>query len=101
MEVLEHHISEFLTPDTWAFFQDCIWPELHRAGKVENVPSTMVTKAGALLPVKARSEVLRDSTGAFLRTFARLTVLPGIHRLAAACCTTFAIARLEVMGLVQ
>ncbi len=72
--VVGHPIGEFITADSLAFLNEVAWPQLMRDGKTGPHAFTFVTYQGVLLPAMGRSEVLRDSTGAFERTFARIRV---------------------------
>ena len=67
-----HHISEILTPESWARLRDQYWPELMQTGRVVKSQLNLVTRMGETLPARGRTDVLRDSAGAFLRTFAKI-----------------------------
>jgi hypothetical protein len=68
------HISEVLTPDSFATFLEEWWPRLIAEGEVGPFEAVLVTADGQHLPAKGKSERMRDSTGMFVRTFARLIV---------------------------
>lgn len=70
--VVGRHINEFLTPDSQAFIRDVGWPALLHEGKIGPVAQTMVAYDGRAIPSMIKVEILRDSTGAFERTFAKL-----------------------------
>jgi PAS domain S-box-containing protein len=70
--MIGHHISEIMTHDSWLFVKEIYWPELVKTGKTAAVTLTLVTRNGEKLPARGRSEMLRDSAGAFLRTFAKI-----------------------------
>lgn len=80
------HISDFLDPGTMANLQENVWPELIRTGKVEHIPLVLIASTKECLNATAKSEILRDEKGGFLRTFAKIKVeLPAaLARLAAA-----------------
>ena len=100
------HISEILTPESFAYFLSEWWPQLHATGEAGPFEVTLVTADSRPLPAKGKSERMRDSDGVFVRTFARLTVwvprMAGndlLARAAGILCSTYALDRLAVMGL--
>ncbi len=68
------HISQFLDPGTYTMMQEHYWAELVQHGKIEGIPVVMVTSTQQLLTGTAKSEILRDEKGGFLRTFAKIKV---------------------------
>lgn len=72
------HISEFIAPSSYQMFQEFVWPELVRAGRVEQVPLILVRSTKEMLHAIYKTEIMRDSGGAFHRTFGKLKVtIPG------------------------
>jgi len=70
--IVGHHVSEFLTADSYDFFQQIAWPQLLKDGKIGPVAITMVAYSGELIPAMARSEILKNEHGDFERTFTKL-----------------------------
>jgi hypothetical protein len=70
-----HHISEFISEDSFQMFKEFAWPQLIREGSVSGVPLTYVRSTKELVPaLLQKSEIMRDSEGAFHRTFAKIRV---------------------------
>jgi len=74
--------TAFMAGDTVRFLKEVGWPTLLKEGKIGPVAVTYQTRQGELLPGTARVEVMRDETGAFLRTFCKTKLrLPLLHKL--------------------
>jgi hypothetical protein len=75
-------ITNYLAPHEQGPFEDR-WLCLLRDGKVGPFDFTMLTVGGTPLAARGKSEILRDSEGLFVRTFAKITVfLPRVAMLA-------------------
>lgn len=70
------HISDILAPHSYAqFVSEGWWEQLMNHGHYGPVEITLVTAHGQQLQAKGKSERMRDSTGMFVRTFAKLIVM--------------------------
>lgn len=67
-------IYNYLSGGTGAFRREFWMPALLRDNRVGPFPATLVTASGDFLVGTTRSEALRESDGAFKRTFTRIQV---------------------------
>jgi hypothetical protein len=70
-------VGLILTPDSASFRREWGLPELVAKGKLGPVVATFIRYDGQLLAGPMTATILRDSTGAFLRTFSRIKVPAG------------------------
>jgi hypothetical protein len=68
------HISDILTPDSFAHFLAELWPTVTQQGHAGPFEVTLVTAHGQPLKAVGKSERMRDPEGIFVRTFAKLSV---------------------------
>lgn len=74
-DIIGHPVTKFIAPESYGLYTDFIWPALRERGeKVESVIVGLLNSSGEVVRGVMRAEVLRDSTGAFLRTFTKIRV---------------------------
>jgi hypothetical protein len=74
-DIIGQPITKFIAPESYGMFTDFIWPALRDRGeKVESVIVGLLNSSGQVVRGVMRAEVLRDPSGAFLRTFTKIRV---------------------------
>ena len=64
-EIIEKHLTDFLTPDSLAIFQEN-FPRFKQNGSVHNLELNYIRKDGTILPVSLNATALKDEAGNYL-----------------------------------
>lgn len=74
-DAIGRHVSDILNPLQLSHYMEETWPDLLKHGSTGPYDISLVTTSGQHLSGTAKSEIMRDPEGLFVRTFTRITLL--------------------------